>query len=129
MAVAKPISWTPSWVIGEQRPAFCGLSAIRMSFLTERRRAVAQSGRVSLTIITSADACHAYSDIEISRDCTATANEYFINRNLSAEDITDLFIDTYGRQRLFDYRTENDRGHSERDPEERKRLFEEAAVS
>ncbi len=120
------------WVIGEQKASV--LRADRNTDVifngTATRRPL-NLAEVSLTIHNvSGRVPIAYSDIEITRRLYRNGeSEYFINRNLCRlKDITDLFIDTgmganaysiIELKMIEDILSDN--------PEERKRLFEEAA--
>jgi len=120
------------WVIGEQKASV--LRADRNTDVifngTATRRPL-NLAEVSLTIHNvSGRVPIAYSDIEISRRLYRNGeSEYFINRNLCRlKDITDLFIDTgMGANAYSIIELKMIEDILSDTPEERKRLFEEAA--
>jgi len=120
------------WVIGEQKASV--LRAERNTDVifngTATRRPL-NLAEVSLTIHNvSGRMPIAYSDIEISRRLYRNGeSEYFINRNLCRlKDITDLFIDTgMGANAYSIIELKMIEDILSETPEERKRLFEEAA--
>ena len=120
------------WVIGEQKSSILRADRITdVIFNGTATRRPLNLAEVSLTIHNvSGRVPIAYVDIEITRRLYRNGeSEYFINKNLCRlKDITDLFIDTgmganaysiIELKMIEDILSEN--------PEERKRLFEEAA--
>ncbi|HPC36318.1 MAG TPA: chromosome segregation protein SMC [Candidatus Marinimicrobia bacterium] len=120
------------WVIGEQKASV--LRAERVTDVifngTATRRPL-NLAEVSLTINNvSGRVPIAYSDVEITRRLYRNGeSEYFINRNLCRlKDITDLFIDTgMGANAYSIIELKMIEDILSETPEERKRLFEEAA--
>ncbi|HQC61987.1 MAG TPA: chromosome segregation protein SMC [Candidatus Marinimicrobia bacterium] len=120
------------WVIGEQKASI--LRAERVTDVifngTATRRPL-NLAEVSLTINNvSGRVPIAYSDVEITRRLYRNGeSEYFINRNLCRlKDITDLFIDTgMGANAYSIIELKMIENILSETPEERKRLFEEAA--
>lgn len=120
------------WVIGEQKSSV--LRADRITDVIFNGTATRRSlnfTEVSLTIHdVGGQVPIAYSDVEISRRLYRNGeSEYFINRNLCRlKDIVDLFIDTgMGANAYSIIELKMIEDILSETPEERKRLFEEAA--
>jgi chromosome segregation protein len=120
------------WVIGEQKPSVLRSERITdVIFNGTATRRPLNVAEVSLVIHNvSGRMPIAYTDVEITRRLYRNGeSEYFINRNLCRlKDITDLFLDTgMGANAYSIIELKMIEDLLSETPEERKRLFEEAA--